>query len=310
MTVDKLGTDPQFNNRRGGRAAGMLYGLSAVVMWAAYLSFTRAGIADGLAPQDIVFMRFGTAALVLLPWLVMNRPAALGGVGWARGVALTLAVGPPFVFAASGGFIFAPLSHGAVLQPSTAALSSMLIAFVILREPLCASRTIGAVIIIAGIVLIASGMSGRAGPNAWIGDLLFVLAGLCWATFTILIRAWSIGGLPATAAASVLSGAVVIPAQFLFGTMERILALPPAILFGQVVIQGVLAGVVAIVAYGRAVKHLGASGAALFPALVPATTLLIGIPVTGVWPTPVEWMGALMATFGLTVAMRAMSQPR
>lgn len=310
MTVDKLGIDRKTGEPRAARITGLFYGLSAVVMWAAYLSFTRAGIADGLAPQDIVFMRFGTAAIVLLPWLLMNRPASLGGVGWWRGVALALAVGPPFVFAASGGFIFAPLSHGAVLQPSTAALSSMLIAFVVLREPFSARRTIGAVIIIGGIMLIASGMSGTAGPNAWIGDFLFVLAGLCWATFTILIRAWSLGGLPATAAASVLSGAVVVPAHLLFGTMDRILALPPAILFSQVLIQGLLAGVVAIVAYGRAVKHLGASGAALFPALVPATTLLVGIPVTGVWPIMIEWAGALLATLGLAVAMGAAGRSR
>lgn len=305
-----MGTTVATGNERLSKTAGILYGLAAVIMWAAYLSYTRAGISEGLAPQDIVFMRFGTAAIVLLPWVMMNAPASLGGVGWWRGIALTLAVGPPFVFAASGGFIFAPLSHGAVLQPSTAALSSMLIAFVFLREPFSISRVFGAVIIIGGIVLIASGMAGTAGPNAWIGDLLFVLAGLCWAAFTIMIRVWSIGGLPATAAASILSGAVVIPAYLIFATTERILALPLGDLFVQILIQGLLAGVIAIVSYGRAVRHLGASGAALFPALVPAATLIIGIPVTGDWPTALEWVGALMATCGLMVAMGVLNKLR
>lgn len=272
-------------------------------MWGAYFAYTRSGIGDGLLPQDIVFIRFAVAGAVLFPWIALKGLGTLARVGWWRGLALALAIGPFFILAASAGFLFTPLSHGAVLQPSTAALTSILVAGLYLREPISWHRLTGAAVIIAGIVLIASGMGGTAGPDAWIGDMLFVFAGLCWATFTILIRLWNIGGLAATAAASVVSAMVVIPAFFIFSGVERLLALPPSILFTQILVQGLLAGVAAIVAYGRAVSHLGASGAALFPALVPAATLLIGIPVTGEFPGMIEWTGAILATIGLSIAM-------
>lgn len=65
-------------------------------------------------------------------------------------------------------------------------------------------------------------------------------------------------------------------------------------------------GVLAIVAFGKAVEHLGAARAALFPALVPSATLLTGIPVTGEWPSAGESTGAVFASFGLVIAMGAL----
>jgi len=121
--------------------------------------------------------------------------------------------------------------------------------------------------------------------------------------FTVLLRRWSIGGVRAAAAVAASSAAVVIPLFALTQDWSRILALPLPVLATQVVEQGVLSGVHAVIAHGTAVRHLGASRAALFPALVPAATLVVGLPVTGEMPLPLEWAGAALATVGLAVAM-------
>ena len=49
----------------------------------------------------------------------------------------------------------------------------------------------------------------------------------------------------------------------------------------QALVQGLLSGVVAVFAYGRAVARLGAARAAVFAAMVPAVAILLGIPVAG-----------------------------
>jgi drug/metabolite transporter (DMT)-like permease len=64
-------------------------------------------------------------------------------------------------------------------------------------------------------------------------------------------------------------------------------------------------GVLAVIAYDKAVEHLGASKAAVCPALFPAAALALGVPIAGEFPALVECIGALMATAGLTVAMGA-----
>ncbi len=282
---------------------GVIYGLSAVAIWSVYLSFTRLAVSTTLTPNDVLLLRFGVAGLVVLPWVLIHGLSTLGGVGWWRGFALAAAVGPLFIFTASAAFIYVPLAHGAVLQPSTAAMFSIIAAIVILGEKVTTNRIVGAIVIISGISLIATGSTTAVGPEAWKGYVLSVAAGLCWATFTILLRQWQVGGLAATAATSLLSALLVVPAFLAFDTFERLAALPVSALLVQMIVQGVLTGVLAIIAYGRAVACLGASGAALFPALVPAATLMSGIPITGEWPTPVEWTGAILATLGLSIAV-------
>lgn len=104
---------------------GIFFGLAAVAMWASYLAYARAGVNVGLAPQDFVFLRYATAGAIMLPWLMRHQPGSLAGVGWRRGVLLTLFAGPFFIFLGVGGYVFAPLSHGAVIQPATITLASM-----------------------------------------------------------------------------------------------------------------------------------------------------------------------------------------
>ncbi len=284
---------------------GVLYGLSAVAIWALYLSYTRLAVSTTLTPGDVLLLRFGVAGLIMLPWVLMNGAKTLGGVGWWRGLALAAAVGPLFIFTASAAFIYIPLAHGAVLQPSTAAMFSIAAAILILGERVTVSRIAGATVIICGITLIAAGSPTIVGPEAWKGYALSVVAGLCWAAFTTLLRRWEVSGVAASAAVSVISALCVVPVFLLFDTLQRLAELPVSTLVIQVVVQGALTGVLAIIAYGRAVAYLGASGAALFPALVPAVTLVLGIPVTREWPTPVEWTGALLASIGLSIAVGA-----
>lgn len=143
----------------------------------------------------------------------------------------------------------------------------------------------------------------------WVGDLLFIAAGLFWAIFTVLLKRWNVGGIAATAIVSVISAAIVIPAFALFGTFERLADLSLVSLLTQIVVQGVFSGVLAVIAFGKAVEHLGAGQAALFPALVPAAALIVGVPVTAEMPSGLEWIGAACASLGLAIAMGVLKVP-
>lgn len=282
---------------------GVSAGLAAVAMWAAYLAFARAGVKAGLTPVDFVALRFATAGAIMLPWLLTHHPRTLGGVGWGRGAALALFAGPLFIALGVGGYTFAPLAHGAVIQPAALTVGALLAAWAFFGDTPTLTRVLGIGVILAGLVLIAADTGGTERPDAWRGDLLFVAAGLSWVAFTMLLRRWRVGALPATAAVAVVSALVVIPPVLLFGTLDRIAALPLGTLLVQVVVQGLLSGVLAVIAYGRTIEQLGPSRAALFPAMVPVATLIVGVPVTGEVPSGAEWLGGALATLGLVVAM-------
>ena len=284
--------------------SGTLYGLTAVAFWAGYITFASVGVNDGLTPSDFVILRFVTAALVMAPWLMLHEPRTLGGVGWGRGMVLACTVGPLFIWTGVGGYVFAPLSHGAVVQPATATLTALALATLWLGEPLGRARVVGTVAVLVGIALVVfGGGSVPAGPDAWIGDLLFMSAGALFAAFTLLVRRWELSALAATAAVSTISALVMLPALPFLGTWERLTALPASVVVTQVLVQGVGSGVLSVATFARAVAYLGAGRAALFPAALPAAALLMGIPVAGEWPGTLEWTGAALATLGLLLAV-------
>jgi hypothetical protein len=58
----------------------------------------------------------------------------LGGIGWGRGLVLMVLGGPVMSLISYTGFLFVPLGHGSVIQPSSATLGGLLLAAVFLRE--------------------------------------------------------------------------------------------------------------------------------------------------------------------------------
>lgn len=290
---------------------GVGSGLLAAVIWASYLAFARAGTTAGLRPEDFALLRYGTAGLVLLPVLLARgRPANGNGPGWRRSLVLTLCAGPLFILCGAAGFTFAPLAHGAIIQPSAMSLVTMALSSLVLGDRPTRARMLGTAVIFAGLVLITAAGLGGSGAEAWIGDLLFVMAGALWAVFSVLVKRWKIEPLHATAIVSVLSGAVVVPAHAFLAGADRLLALGLQTMTLQILVQGILSGVVAVLAFAKAVENLGASRASIFAALVPAFAVLAGIPITGELPTVAQLGGLAIVSLGLLIAIGAVSLPR
>lgn len=276
----------------------------AVACWAAYLVASRAGVAGaGLHAADFALLRFVPAGLLLLPLLLRRGIGTLGGLGWRRGLALAGLAGPPFILLGAGGYAYAPLAHGAVLQPAAVTLGGAAFAWLLLGSRPSRWQAIGLPIMLAGLVLVAgTGMMETAG--AWRGDLMFLAAGALWAAFAVLLRRWQVDAWLATAVVAVLAAATVLPAFAALTDFGRLAALSSRSLVVQVLVQGVLSGVVAVWAFGRAVALLGPARAALFPGLVPVATVLAGIPLIGEWPLPLQIAGLCVATAGLLLALR------
>lgn len=288
------------------RRLGVLSG--AVMALGASLSFAaaRAGILGGLLPVDLIFARFIVAGLIMLPVLLRFGAYDLAGIGWRRGLALTALGGALFALLQTGGYGFAPLAHGAVIAPSTVTIVSTIGAALFLRERLGRNHLLGAAIVLGGIVLIGwDGLLQPAGAQAWLGDLLFFASSLLWACFTLLLRHWRVPALRATAVVSVLSFLISTPAYLLWAGPAHLAALPVGTLVFQGLVQGGLQGAITMVAYAQAVALLGVSRAVLFPATVPALSVLVGIPIVGEIPSALQIGGLGLVTLGLltTVGM-------
>jgi drug/metabolite transporter (DMT)-like permease len=283
---------------------GVACGIAAALFWAAGFAAARHGIATGFAPQDIILHRYAWAGLAFLPLLARAGLADLGGTGWRKGLLLTLAGGPPFAFFSYSGFLFVPLAHGGVIQPSCAALGGLALASLALKERLPAQRAAGALVIVAGLTVIGSEALASIGAHGLIGDLSFAIAGLMFATFATLLRLWRIAPIRAVAVTSVVS-LIELPVHGLAFGFDRMIALGFMENLVQLIAQGVLAGAGATYLFTRAVSLLGAGRGAVFPSLVPGFTLLIGALALGELPSFAQLAGFAMVMLGFWLTQRS-----
>src|SRR6476646_5748693 len=190
-------------------AIGIACGAGAAVFWAAGFVAARHGIDIGFTPADLTFHRCFWAGVFLLPLAWRAGLGDLNGIGWGRGVVLTFFGGPGISFVSYSGFPLVPLGHGGIIQPSTAAVLGLMLSTVVLHERLPAKRITGALVIVAGLVVIGGEAITTIGVHGVAGDLLFVLAGTFFATFGMFLRKWRVIPTRAMIVTSVLSLAIL-----------------------------------------------------------------------------------------------------
>ena len=107
----------------GSRAA-----LGAALFWALGFVATRHGLKVGFTPADLLMHRFLWSGIAFLPIVLRAGIGNLCGIGWGRGLVLMVLGGPVMSLISYTGFLFVPLGHGSVIQPSSATLGGLFLA--------------------------------------------------------------------------------------------------------------------------------------------------------------------------------------
>jgi drug/metabolite transporter (DMT)-like permease len=277
---------------------GALYGLAAVSIWSGWIVVARLGLRTSLTPWDIAALRFGVAGLILLPY-VLNNGLAFDRLGWVGLAAIVLGGAAP-VFLANWGLMFAPAAHAGALFPGVMPLMVALLAAGLLREQFTPAKKLGFAFILPGVLAIVWGSGSELGSWQNVGHGLFLSAALAWAFYTVAMRKARLDGLHAAALSAVGSMLLYLPIFALIpGTSLATASWGDLGL--QAFVQGVLTAIISLLLYGRAVGILGASSGAAFAALCPAMTALLGIPILGEWPKPIDWMAISLISAGVYV---------
>ncbi|MEZ5832826.1 MAG: DMT family transporter [Dongiaceae bacterium] len=283
-----------------GTLAGCALGLLAVAIWSGWLVITRVAVTTTLSAEDLAALRFGSAGLILLP-VVWRRGFALERIGWRSLVLIVTCAGVPYVLLVSHGLKIATAAEAGVLVPGTIPLFVALISMLTGHERIGPIARVGLGLILAGIALIvAPAILAAAGWQlAGYGICLFSAA--MWAAYTVEARRVGIDALHATAVVTVISGALFVPIYLLLpGHGLREASWPE--FWAQLIYQGPLTGIVALLVYTRTIAILGVTRASAFTALLPLTALLLAIPVVGELPDLRTAIGAVLAALGVLLA--------
>lgn len=277
---------------------GVLCGLAVALIWSSWAVATRFAVTTSLGPYDVTFLRFGVSAMLLWPILV-RKGMGIEQIGFVRLLIMLLGAGVPFMLLSSVGMQFAPVAHVATLMMGTTPIWVALLSGVFFGEKFTRPQLGGMAIVVAGVFCIGGyALVKNRIAGEWRGDLLFLLAGLLFAIFTVVQRRTGVSPWHATALVNCFSALLFTPIYFLW-LEPRIFTAPHAAVTFQVLAQGIAVAILGMFFYTEAVRRLGAPRAAIFGALAPALAVVIGMIVLQEVPAWLTLVGIALVMCGV-----------
>jgi drug/metabolite transporter (DMT)-like permease len=282
---------------------------AAALFWGGNWVLAR-WIQNQFPPQTLSLLRWGSAALFLLPFAIGPTLRVWGQVRaeWKR-LAILGAIGVTgFSSLSYTGLSFTTSINGSLLN-TAAPVFIMILAALGFGERITMAEVAGvAVSIIGVVVIIARGsLETLAAMQVNAGDAIVMLAVLLWAIYTVLLRRWRIQ-LP--------------PMVFLFTTMVLSLPLPMAttaleyalgapapspdtIGWLTIVYLGLFPSIGAYACWNFGVSRAGAARATLFQYLIPVFAAVLAVTLLGEEIRLFHIAGAALIVGGLLLATRA-----
>jgi drug/metabolite transporter (DMT)-like permease len=277
-----------------------LMGLSAAIVvvfiWSGWLVISKVGVESKLTIYDIAALRYGISAIIAFPIVLYLKPWKDTPIH--RIIVLAVLAGIPYVLLAYAGFTYAPAAHGGVFLNGALPAMTLVLAWLWLKERPRLQQVSGTVLIIIGALMAALDASEAAASEAWIGDLLFLTAGLSFSGYLTINRLWNVTIPLVLLSLSVVSGFIYIPIWYIFLPSALVEAAHSQILL-QAAYQGLLPNLVGLGLISIAVRHAGASATAAIISAVPGLGAILGLVLLGEILGPMTWVGIFIVTIGI-----------
>ena len=282
---------------------GLLGGAVAVTIWAGWIVATRAAMTGaGTNPVDplvLAVCRNAVPAVLMLP-LILRRGIVPRGASLPAVLLMTLGWGAPFVFLTATGLQTVPASLFSPLTPGMAPILVALISAGLFGERITGAVLAGLVLVAAALALILAEWIAEADAAALSGAPWLLAASCGLAIYSVMYRRSGLTPAEATGYVGLYSLPLLLPwAALRPGAFAAVGATDWAL---HLLVQGLLAGVVAAVAYAMALRHLGSVRGSMANAMMPVAAGLAGIWLLGERLGPVEWLAIVLASLGVAAA--------
>lgn len=263
---------------RPERGSNMMYhvgALIAVIAWGGSFICTKVLLNSGLSAVEIYLCRFFLAYIFTL--LICPQPFLSRGVRDELLFFLCGVCGGSVYFIAENVAVeYTLVSNVSLIVTLSPLLTTIIVAVMYKSERISKGVVIGSLIALGGVacVIFNSSMNLEVNP---IGDLLSLLAAICWAVYSVILR-------PLT---STYSTWFITRKTFFYGLVTALpfllldkthmsfsMLLSPEV-FGNLLFLGLFASLVSYLLWGSAVKHLGAVKAGNYLYFCPIVTLIL-----------------------------------
>jgi drug/metabolite transporter (DMT)-like permease len=289
------------NNNSNHLILGATAAICVVVFWSGWIVVSRLGVTNTLTVYDLTGFRYAVGAAVTLPYIIWRR--SWQGLTPLRVLVLTLTSGIPYALLSYFGFAFAPAAHGGVFMNGCLPLFTTLFGWIWIGQQTRFSQLAGLGVILIGVSLVGyEGMLSSSGGMTWFGDFLFLAAIALFAVFMVANRVWTITPGQVIFSATIVSAVIYIPIWLLW--LDSNLAVAPrSEILLQGAYQGLVPSILGISCLNIAVRHIGTNTTSVFLSAVPAVAALMAIPILQEIPGLPAWIGMIIVTAGILLAL-------
>lgn len=284
-------------------AAQKMLGLGAALMmvfvWSGYFLSLRAGAVTPISTYEIALLRFGLPGLILLPvfirnWQQIRRVPVIYLLGMLIGGGL------PFFWLGAMGMQLGQVAEGSTLIPGVAPLFVTMMAVLIFNQPLSGWRLVGLILIFSGVIaFVANSVAGNTHVSAIV---LFLSASFFWALFALSIRQCGLSPLVAASTVAVPTGSVLLLAGLIMQPELGWFQLTLEQQLGQLVAQGLGAGLASGLLFAFAISRLGAEVTSAIGSLTPVAASVIAYLWFGEEVTLMIIGGITLISLGVVLA--------
>jgi drug/metabolite transporter (DMT)-like permease len=264
----------------------------------------------------LALLRFGIAAVVMLPW----TPRARGEAPLSRSEHLQL-----FLMSFFGNFLFSLAMLNGIARTSATAAGVILatlpavvaiLSWLLLRERLSSRALLAVLLAVVGIGVLqfarAAPDSGAANASL-LGNALMLGAVACEATYVIFARRLAGRRSPLRVSALINLWGLVLIAPWGLWQMSRMPADAftsiGAGLWGLLLFYSLAASLVAVWLWMAGMKHVRANEAGVFTVALPISATLVGVLALGEHFTLLHLLALALATAGVLLIASAPAAP-
>nr|AIA15530.1 EamA-like transporter family [uncultured bacterium] len=279
--------------------------LLVVLIWGANFSVVKVALTY-ISPLAFVALRFAIASVVLGGVLWRREGTLLPPRGnWVRLVLLGIIGNTVYQVLFVLSLAYTTAANSSLLIAATPALVALFGAWLGI-EKLTRAIAGGVVLALAGVALVVVARGVEVSSDTFTGDMLSLLAALCWAFYTLGVRTLGAGLSPLSI--TTLTTIIALPGLLLVGGPELAQVHWQAIdALGWLGIaySSLLAIVLAYLLWNTSVRKVGSNRTAIFGCAIPLVATLVAWPVLGEQPVLLQGIGALLIIGGVLLTRRA-----
>jgi len=229
----------------------------------------------GFNPIFVSIARSAIAIVLVLIWCAWRRIPLLTADGTLKAGLLAGALfGLQFVLMFVG-LEFTSVAR-AVLLANTMPFFVLIGGHFLLGERMDLAKIVGLVLAFAGVAVIFGDRLSVPGPDAWLGDLMNLAAGVVWAATTLVIKKSKLATVSAEKVLSYQLGVSIVFSSLLLPFAGPVVREPGALSIGAILFQGTFITTVAFLAWFSLIRKFPASSLSSFIFLTPAFGVIQG----------------------------------